>query len=89
MASPVKVAEERFADARELAAKLVQIMDILSFHLGLNSQPTPVTYVKTWEPGCPDEGCDGDCTHSPYAQIVRLWEYTLTDGSKVYEVHIA
>ena len=84
MNKPVKIAEERFTDARELGHKLVLIMESLSVYLGRGPKDaTPVTYVTLFEPEY--QVAEGEAR---YASIVRLWEETLTDGSKVYEVHI-
>jgi hypothetical protein len=41
-----------------------------------NLKWTDVVYVKTFE------------SEVVYASVLRLWEETLTDGSKVYELHI-
>ena len=75
-----KIAEEQFTDARELGEKLARVMDDLSVYLGRGPKDaTPVTRVKVF----------GDDNGGPvHGQIVRLWEETLTDGSKVYTVHI-
>jgi hypothetical protein len=86
MNNPKKIDERRFIDARELGEAITDVMEYLSIYLGRGPKDaTPVTYVKTFANN--DE--DQDRSHvRPYAYIVRLWEDTLTDGSKVYEVHI-
>jgi hypothetical protein len=86
MNKPKLIAEERVSTAEDLTS-IDRMLDNLRRELGLSQ--APVVYVRTFANGCPDE-CRGgeDCHHSQYAQVIRLWEDTLTDGSKVYELHI-
>jgi len=66
------IAERRFATAREFTMALIAMGTTGEGQIGL-------AYIKTFTD---DEG------FNPYAGMVRLWEETLTDGSKVYELHI-
>ncbi len=57
--------------------ELDQLAEILcDLHFAVRGQ---VVYVRTFA----SEGDDRS-----YANVVRLWEDKLTDGSKVYELHI-
>lgn len=65
--------------ARYFGDAWAMIGDIQTLLAIANLRWTDVIYVKTF---------DDPEKESPYASIVRLWEETLTDGSKVYELHI-
>lgn len=67
------IAERRFGDARAMLGDIQTLLAIA------NLRWTDVVYVKTfYDPEA----------NATYASVVRLWEDTLTDGSKVYELHI-
>jgi hypothetical protein len=72
MTAPKLIAERRFGDVRAMLGDIQAMLAIA------NLKWTDVVYVKTFEP---EEAY-------AYASIARLWEEKLTDGSKVYELHI-
>jgi hypothetical protein len=77
MAAPKLIAERRFGDVREMLGDIQAMLAIA------NLKWTDVVYVKTFE-----SNDNGTMSSSSYASILRLWEETLTDGSKVYNLHI-
>jgi hypothetical protein len=80
MSKQVKIAEQRFDDLQSLAVAIDNCLSVLRVFLDLHKgKASPLVHVKVYG----DE--DGGPLHG---EVVRLWERTLTDGSKVYEVHI-